>query len=112
MDKNEALECIGRFAKALESEGVCVSRIVLFGSYATGRYREGSDIDIVVISDDFTDKGYWERQDILADALYEVWKPIEATAMTVEEWEQGDSMIVEFARDGELVYERETVTSE
>ena len=104
MDKDEVLTIIDIFAKALESNGIRISRIVLFGSYATGRQHEGSDIDLIVVSDDFADRGYWERVDVLAEAIYEVWKPIEARAMTVEEWERGDSMIAEFARDGELVY--------
>mgnify|MGYP001607528610 CR=1 FL=1 len=67
----------------------------------TGR---GSDIDVVIISDDFAGKGYWERIDILADAIYEIFAPIEAVAMTPEEWERGDSLIAAFARKGEVLY--------
>jgi hypothetical protein len=33
---------------------------------------EGSDIDIVAISDDFKYKSYWERIDILSDVIYEI----------------------------------------
>ncbi len=62
--------------------------MILFGSYATGKYKEGSDIDVVVISDNFEGKNYWERIDILSDAIYEVFEPIEAVAMTPEEWER------------------------
>jgi hypothetical protein len=36
----------------------------------------------VVISDDFAEKGYWERIDILVEAFYEVFAPIEPAAMT------------------------------
>ena len=32
---------------------------MLFGSYATGQYRDDSDIDLVVISRDFENKSYW-----------------------------------------------------
>jgi hypothetical protein len=41
---------------------------------------------------------------MLDEALLEVWKPIEAAPPTSEEWERGDSMVVEFAKDGELAY--------
>ncbi len=41
---------------------------------------------------------------MLSDAIYEVMKPIEAGAMTSEEWEKGDSMITDFARKGEVVF--------
>lgn len=103
MDKKAVLNIIARFRKTLETNGVGVERIVLFGSYAAGTYREGSDIDVVVISEDFTGKGYWERLDILSDAIYQVFEPIEAIAMTPEEWDRRDSMIVEFAEKGEVV---------
>ena len=104
MDKGEVLEIILRFQQALEGKGIEINKLVLFGSYATGQFREGSDIDVVVISDSFTGKGYWERIDILSDAIYEVFAPVEAVGMTPDEWEKKDSFIADYARNGEIVY--------
>lgn len=106
MDKDAVLEILSRFRKAIESKGIRINRLVLFGSYATGTYREGSDIDIVVVSENFIRKDYWERIEILSDAIYEVFEPIEAVAMTPEEWEKGESIIAEYARGGEMIYAR------
>src|SRR3990172_10009386 len=103
MDKKAVLDIISRFRKAVESRGIRVAKLILFGSYAAGTYREGSDIDIVVISRDFADKNYWDRIDLLSDAIYEVFEPIEAVAMTPEEWDSGESMIVDYAENGEVV---------
>jgi hypothetical protein len=58
----------------------------------------------VVISDDFSSKDYWQRIELLTDAIDEVFKPIEAMAMTVKEWEEGESVIADFTRDGEVVF--------
>lgn len=104
MDKNAVLEVLLRFRKALESRGVMISKLILYGSYATGAYKEGSDIDVVVISEDFTGKDYWARIDILSEAIYEVFEPIEAVAITPEEWEKGESEIIEYSKAGEVVY--------
>ena len=65
---------------------------------------EGSDIDVVVISEDFIGKNYWERIEILSDAIYEIFAPIEAIAMTQDEWDRGDSFVTEFARNGEVLF--------
>ncbi len=59
---------------------------------------------MVIVSEDFAGKGYWERIEILADAIYELFAPIEAVAMTTEEWERGDSQLAAFARKNEVLY--------
>jgi len=59
---------------------------------------------VVVISEDFAGKDYWERIDILSDSIYEVFEPIEAIAMTPAEWEKGESPITEYSKAGEVVY--------
>lgn len=104
MDKEAVLKIISDFGKALEAQKVKPQKIVLFGSYSRGTQGEDSDIDLVVISDDFAGKDYWERIEILSTAIYTVFAPIEATAMTGQEWESGESRIVDFARNGEVVY--------
>lgn len=104
MDKSTVLRIISDYGKALEAEKIRPQKIILFGSYSTGTQHEGSDIDLVVISEDFAGKDYWERIDILATALVKVFEPIEAIAMTPQEWESGESRIVDYARDGEVIY--------
>ncbi|MBC8278874.1 MAG: nucleotidyltransferase domain-containing protein [FCB group bacterium] len=103
MDKAAVLIIIKRYVEALENIGIKVEKTVLYGSYHNGDYREGSDIDLVVVSDDFAGKGLWERIEILAKALVKVFEPIEAVAMTPDEFENGDSMIAMFAREGEVI---------
>lgn len=103
MDKKHVKDIISRFKSALETKGIAVEQIILYGSWSQGTQHEGSDIDLVVISKGFNNKGYWERIDLLADAIYDVFEPIEAVAMTPEEWEKEDSFISAYARKGEVV---------
>ena len=104
MDKRAVLEIISAFRNAIESRGIKADKLILFGSYATGQYRQDSDIDVVVISQDFENKSYWQRIDILSEAIYEIFEPIEATAFTPHEWQSRESIIADFAQNGEVVY--------
>lgn len=105
LDKKAVLIIIDKFLDSLRSKGLKVNKLILFGSYATGTFREGSDIDLVVVSDDFVGKTYWERIDILSDAIYDVFQPIEAVAMTTEEFESESSLITQYAKEGKVVFE-------
>jgi predicted nucleotidyltransferase len=58
MDKSAALETIDRFRTILERKDVTVDKIILYGSFARGDYRDDSDIDLIVISDDFASLNY------------------------------------------------------
>ena len=104
MDKGSALEIIERFRTILESKNVKIKKIILFGSYAKENYNAGSDIDVIVLSDDFAPMNYWERIDLISEVIYEIFEPIEAVSFTPEEWGKSDSFLVDYARDGEVIY--------
>ncbi len=104
MDKKAVLKILALFRGALESQRIKIDKLILYGSYASGTNREGSDIDVVVISKDFAGKDDWERTEILSRAVYGVFEPIEAVAVTPEEWNKGESAVVECARAGQVIY--------
>ncbi len=89
----------------MESKGIRAEKIILYGSCAKNTQDEASDIDLVIISKDFRGKGYWERIDILSDAIYDVFEPIEAVALTPEEWQNEDTFVKQYASDGEVLFE-------
>ncbi len=103
MGKTDVLIILRHLRELLERNNVRVERLILFGSWAKGTQQEGSDIDVVVISSDFKDKDYWSRINILSDAIYQVFAPIQAVAMTPEEWESKESPICDFAQKGEVI---------
>jgi predicted nucleotidyltransferase len=103
MDKKYAITAAEKFRSVLEKNGYKITRMILFGSYANGTQREGSDIDIVIISEDFKSLDYWDRIAVLSHAIYEVFEPIEAVAYTTEEWNKGNTTIYEYAKNGETL---------
>ena len=104
MDKKEVIEVVNRFCQGITALGIRPEKIILYGSYANNTDRETSDINIVIVSDDFSGKNFWERIDIMSEVIYEIFAPIEAVAMTPEEWDRGDSFIVDFAQNGEVLF--------
>ncbi|OGL44064.1 MAG: nucleotidyltransferase [Candidatus Schekmanbacteria bacterium RBG_13_48_7] len=103
MDQNAVLKIVEQFKKVLESINIKVEQLILYGSHAAGTAREDCDIDVVVISPSFSNKNYWERIDILTEAIYIVSAPIEASAFTPEEWKTEKSLLVDYTRNGILV---------
>jgi predicted nucleotidyltransferase len=100
MDQDTVLATVKKFKNALESINIEVEQLILFGSHAEGTAREDSDIDLIVISSSFSDKNYWERIDILTDAIYRVFAPIEASAFTPDEWKSEKSLLSDYAGNG------------
>lgn len=104
MDKVAAVGVADLFRKGIEARGIRVRKMILYGSFASGTSHEGSDIDLVVISDDFAGMDYWERIDVISDVVYEIFAPVEAVAMTSDEWERGESSVACYSRNGEVLF--------
>ncbi len=87
MDK-KIVEILKEFKSALEVMGVRVTRMILFGSYATGDKKESSDIDVAVISEDFKTMNLLERMETIGLALAKarIMEPIEAIGYTQKEF--------------------------
>jgi predicted nucleotidyltransferase len=103
MGQDAVIKTVRRFKRVLESANIQVDQLILFGSHAAGTSREDSDIDIIVVSSSFVGKSYWERIDVLSEAIHKVLAPIEASAFTPEEWRDGNSLMIDYAKEGVLV---------
>ncbi len=85
MDKKINL-IITKYKQRLETLGIKVQKIVLYGSYTSGNVKEESDIDLVVVSDDFRDMDLWERLCLLGRARIGIKRPMEILGLTREEY--------------------------
>ncbi|MBU1570405.1 MAG: nucleotidyltransferase domain-containing protein [Proteobacteria bacterium] len=75
------------FREELKKLGINTEKIILYGSYAKGKPREDSDIDLIVISEDFENLNLRERLEILGLAAGGVLEPIGALGYTRKEIE-------------------------
>ena len=108
MDKVKVIEAIKFLEECLIEGGVRISKIILFGSQTKGIAAEESDIDIVIISQDFRGKDIFQRASLTKEAEIKATKrfmlPLDIITLTPEEWAEGNSLIVEFAKKGEVIY--------
>ena len=104
MARREVLRVLRYLRKCLRERGVSISRMILFGSHARGEATADSDIDVAVISEDFRDRGIFERGDLVGDAHDQVLKkfmvPLDIVTMTPEELEVGTSLAAQFVSQG------------
>ena len=86
-EKSQIANIIEQYKRELKKLNINPEKIILFGSYAEDTQREGSDIDLIVISDDFQPLNVRERLELLGLAAGKIMEPIEALGYTDEELE-------------------------
>ena len=104
MDQSTTIEAVRFFGRRLTEEAVRVSKLIVFGSHARGGATEESDIDVLVISEDFRGKDIFERATMICDPERETIKrfrvPLDVIMMTPDEFDSGDSLIAQAAKTG------------
>lgn len=108
MDQRIVLEAVTYLEQQLIKSGLRISKLILFGSQATGQATEDSDIDIVILSEDFRNKDIFERARMIKEAevlaIKKYMVPFDVITMTPEEFESQSSLVGLYAADGTVVY--------
>jgi len=108
MAKRKFMKAISILQELIRQKGLDVERIVVFGSYARQEEKEGSDIDIIIVSKNFEGKDIFEKVEIASGLHREL---VEKTLMPADimyysptEWEKGNSLIINKAKEEGIVY--------
>ena len=108
MAESNAIKAIGFMKERLQETGLNIEKIVLLGSQANGEATVESDIDIIVVSRDFCNKDIFKRARLTKEAeistIRKFMIPFDILTMTPEELESEDSLLSDYAREGEIVY--------
>ena len=91
----------------LKRKGVKVNRLILYGSYAKGKAKSGSDIDIAVISSTFNNKNILKRQELLGEATFGLGEPVEVIGYSYREFTTRKvlSFLFDIVSNGKVVYQ-------
>lgn len=108
MAKRTIKGVIDFLSKGLKDKGVNVTKIFVFGLYAYGKVTEDSDIEIIIVSNDFKGKDIFERARLTKDAeiitIKKFMVPLDIFTMTPDELKSGTSLISDYAKKGKVVY--------
>jgi uncharacterized protein len=84
----ELKRIVKRYRVELQKMGIRPTRILLYGSQAAGMAREGSDIDLIVISSDWRKYNQRQRLEMLGIAAARILEPVQAQGFTPSEIRQ------------------------
>lgn len=109
MDKRKTYKTIKEvateFAKELQKK-IKVERIILFGSFAKGKAKKDSDLDLLIISRSFEKMNPWQRIDVLAKARKNYEFPMDYFGITPKEYEKASPLTIlgEIKETGRVVF--------
>lgn len=88
----------------VEIYGDKLKAVYLYGSYARGDYREGSDIDVMILLKDY--KSYWEEiertGELISTVSLDYNAHVSRILMTEEKWKRSDTPLLKnIHRDGQ-----------
>lgn len=106
MAKRKVKAAVEFLERCLREGGVTPSKIILFGSQAKGKATKESDIDVVIISEDFRNKDIFERAAMTKDAEIRTLRKfmISLDIVTLTPEENNASLIAAYAREAEVVH--------
>jgi predicted nucleotidyltransferase len=93
---------VQRYVDSLESIGFSYDSVYIFGSYASGLYRDSSDIDVAIISHDFGQDAFGE-QNKLSLLTWNINTKIEPHAISWDEWNNSDSLLIREIKKGGIL---------
>jgi len=81
----EIKKAIKEYRDELKRHNIRISRMILYGSYATGHPKAYSDIDLIIVSSDLIRFSPLRRQEMLAELTMNIDAPLEVIGYTPEE---------------------------
>ena len=104
--KEIAIKKVSDFAKEIIASGIQLKKVILFGSYANNRQHEWSDIDVVLVADEFTGFGFEDRKYFSKINIKKEFLDIETKTFPTSYFEQSDPFIEEINKTGIVIYNK------
>lgn len=93
------MNILRKYVTELEKDNIHLKAVVLFGSYAKGKYEEFSDIDVALVSDDFQGVRFLDRRRITKPTLATDYR-IDPLPYRSEDFNEEDLFVKEILKTG------------
>ncbi|MCK4347748.1 MAG: nucleotidyltransferase domain-containing protein [Thermoplasmatales archaeon] len=87
MVDTEIRQIIKQFVDTLAKKGVRIEQVILYGSYASGNVRPGSDLDLAIVSPDFG-KDRFEEGKLLLQTAWRIDPRLQPIPISSEAFEK------------------------
>ena len=94
------INIIENFIRLLKEENIIIEKVILFGSYAKGTYRDDSDIDLAIISPNFKEEDCIENMTLLLCKANILKADIQTIPFSVEEYNNPKGIMEEILNTG------------
>jgi len=98
INRKRSINLIHDYVRHCKERNIQIKKVILFGSYANGKADEFSDIDIVLVSDQFTDNSYFNWKMLVPVNVKFV--DIEPHPFSSSYFRKGDPFIDEIKKTG------------
>ncbi len=100
--RDKVLRIIKAYLKEVEKAGIRIERAYLYGSYARGEETDDSDIDIAIVSSDFSDDRFTEALRLKA-LRWKIDMRIEPMPISPEDFNESNPLVSEILSYGILI---------
>jgi len=103
LTRNAAIEIVGDYVREIEAQGVHLSMVIMYGSFAKGTQHEWSDIDVALVADEFTGVGFIDKKLFPYIGIKKPYTRIETKTYPTDYFHYGDPFIEEIKKEGIMI---------
>jgi uncharacterized protein len=96
---DEAVKAVEKFLKMVRDANIYIERAILFGSYARGKVGRWSDIDIAIVSPDFSGVAFYDSKRLIPFLLKSDTR-IELHPFKPEDFTEDNEFVREIIKNG------------
>ena len=98
--QSTAIILANEYLQAVRAAGVTIRSAYLFGSHALNKQHEWSDIDVALVSDDFTGLAALDKDRFRRLHIQPKFLAIEVHTFPTKRWKEGDPFVKEILKTG------------